>query len=97
MISRKIVCPNETQNSRQVEDIAPLDQFWEDFDWTEEDKLLKKKALDQNLAKCDIVENMPPGRGEFLIRKYEEGADFYWNKFYTSHQTNFFKDRHYLH
>jgi len=89
----------QIKKGRQVEDTSTSQDrdFWEDFEWTEEDKLSNKKALDQNLAKCDLVENLPPGRGQFLIRKFEEQADSYWNKFYSSHQTNFFKDRHYLH
>jgi len=31
-----------------------------------------------------------------LIQKYEKEAGTAWDKFYSSHQTKFFKDRHYL-
>ena len=33
----------------------------------------------------------------YWLKKYEEEANIHWDGFYTRNQTNFFKDRHYLH
>ena len=70
--------------------------FWKQFQWTEQDSNKAEKELSESLSKCDIAENAPAGRGQFFINKLEKEAGLNWDKFYSSHQTNFFKDRHYL-
>jgi len=71
--------------------------FWEEFNFTNEEKQKLQSLLDENISKCDVIENAPTQkRGQYLIHKYEHEANTKWDNFYTSHQTNFFKDRHYL-
>ncbi len=70
--------------------------FWQEFTWTEDDNQNAETILSQNLVKSDIRQNMATGRGQFVLDQLEEGASSHWDNFYTSHQTKFFKDRHYL-
>lgn len=72
---------------------SKANDFWEEFEWSEEEISKVKDTLHHNKSKCDIGQNV---RGDFLIRKLEENASKNWDKFYQDHQTNFFKDRHYL-
>lgn len=72
--------------------------FWQEFQWSSNEKQSIVELLQQNEDKCDIIENsITPQRGQFIIDKYEKDAQLHWNNFYLSHETNFFKDRHYLH
>jgi len=72
--------------------------FWQEFQWSSNEKQSIVELLQQNEDKCDIIENsITPQRGQFIIDKYEKDAQLHWNNFYSSHETNFFKDRHYLH
>jgi len=70
--------------------------FWQEFEWTQTERRNANEALSQKIFMGDIVENNAVGRGQYLIDKYEKEAGSNWDKFYKSHQTNFFKDRHYL-
>mmetsp|Transcript_10705 Transcript_10705/g.15613 ORF Transcript_10705/g.15613 Transcript_10705/m.15613 type:complete len:374 (+) Transcript_10705:27-1148(+) len=70
--------------------------FWQEFSWSESGRSEIQKTLAQSIVKNDIVNNMPSGRGRFIIDKLEQEAGANWDKFYTAHQTKFFKDRHYL-
>ena len=73
-------------------------QFWQEFEWTTNDKEKVIKLLQQNQQRCDIIENsITQQRGKYTIDKYEKDAGLHWNNFYSSHETKFFKDRHYLH
>jgi len=70
--------------------------FWQEFEWSEKERTNTQQTLSQNLINSGIVENNASGRGQYLIDKYEKEAGTNWDKFYKSHQTKFFKDRHYL-
>jgi len=60
--------------------------FWEEDEWTPEDERQAERLLEKSRERCSI-------RSNGIARKDDAQA---WNKFYSSHQTNFFKDRHYL-
>ena len=72
-------------------------QFWQEFEFTSQDKEQIQNTLQQNQYKCDILQNaVTKQRGQFIIDKYEKEAMINWDNFYSSHETKFFKDRHYL-
>jgi len=68
---------------------------WAEDDWTEERMGDARSTLAQNEALCDVASSS--AKGSYLVRQYEENAGKNWDAFYSRHQTNFFKDRHYLH
>ena len=75
----------------------PPPSFWQEFEWTEKEKDDVIQLLQKHQEKCDIIENaVTPQRGQYIIDKYDKDAHKYWNNFYSSHETKFFKDRHYL-
>jgi methyltransferase-like protein 6 len=84
------------ESEEEDEESSKSNNFWNKFQWTEQDSIKAEKELSENLSKCNILENSPAGRGTFFINKLEKEAGLNWDKFYSSHQTNFFKDRHYL-
>lgn len=88
--SKKGSLENESNSEKQQSG------FWQEFSLSEGGRVEIQKALAQNNVKNDIVQNMPSGRGRFIIDKLEQEAGANWDKFYTAHQTKFFKDRHYL-
>jgi len=82
--------------------------FWEEDKWSEEFELKAKKTLERNKQKCQLVSTIPScskpsassiryHNGTFWVHKYEKEAHLHWDGFYERNQTNFFKDRHYLH
>lgn len=60
---------------------------WDSVEWDEE----QKKQADAKV-KEDVKNVMPDDRA----KQYEEAANDYWNKFYQTHQRDFFKDRHWI-
>eukprot|EP00957_Ditylum_brightwellii_P209942 15364393-Ditylum_brightwellii.AAC.2 len=83
---------SKTNSSNTEED---SNAFWQEFEWTPKQKSTVEKALAKNLVKSSIHSNLS-SRGKFLVDKLDLEANLNWDKFYTSHQTKFFKDRHYL-
>jgi tRNAThr (cytosine32-N3)-methyltransferase len=82
------------QNEKDPESSS---SFWQEFEWTETDKQNVIQLLQHNQQKCNVIENaITAQRGQYIIDKYEKDAQLHWNNFYTSHETKFFKDRHYL-
>lgn len=73
------------------------DALWTEFQWTEDKLNEVKETLSNNELQSSIHSNHHSGRGQYMIDKLEKEAHLNWDRFYTSHQTNFFKDRHYLH
>jgi len=69
--------------------------FWQEFEWTPEQKSTVEHVLAKNLVKSSIHSNLT-SRGKFLVEKLDIEANLNWDKFYTAHLTKFFKDRHYL-
>jgi len=69
--------------------------FWQEFEWTPGQKSTVENLLAKNLVKSSIHSNIS-ARGNFLVEKLDKEAHLNWDRFYTSHQTKFFKDRHYL-
>lgn len=67
--------------------------FWEEDEWTPEETLEAERLLEASRERCSIRSNGLSGRHGVSLGRDDEHA---WNKFYSSHQTNFFKDRHYL-
>jgi SAM-dependent methyltransferase len=60
---------------------------WDSVEWDEQ----QKKEAD-NKVKKDLENLMSPERA----KKLEDDADNLWNKFYETHQRDFFKDRHWI-
>jgi SAM-dependent methyltransferase len=88
---------NDNKSNNDNENNNKKSQFWQEFQWTTNEKEDVVKLLKQNQNKCDIVENsITQQRGQYIIDKFDKDASLHWNKFYSSHETNFFKDRHYL-
>ncbi len=93
--TQRINTNNSTPNQNGKEESSS--SFWQEFEWTETDKQNIIQLLQNNQQKCNVIENaITPQRGQYIIDKYEKDAQLHWNNFYTSHETNFFKDRHYL-
>eukprot|EP01083_Nonionella_stella_P255437 876752_1 len=56
--------------------------FWQEFSWSESGRAEIHKTPAQSIVKNDIVNNMPSGRGRFIIDKLEQEAGLNWDKFY---------------
>ena len=63
-------------------------EFWEEDEWDEQDEADARKLLSANREKCAIP--------EWEMATGEDADTDAWNKFYTSHGSRFFNDRHYL-
>lgn len=70
-------------------------EFWLEDEWTEHEMAEAHQKLEEAQPLCDVRSSS--ARGAFFIRKFEEAAGENWDAFYSRNQTNFFKDRHYLH
>ena len=71
------------------------EQFWREDDWTKEDEKKAEQVLSQNLAKCRISRPLPMvGNDRASLSSSSEALS--WDIFYQTHETKFFKDRHYL-
>lgn len=89
--------PRNTSTNTHTPTTKPQQKFWQEFEFTSRDKEQIEQTLLQNQHKCDIVQNaVTKQRGQFIIDKYEKEAMDNWDNFYSSHETKFFKDRHYL-
>ncbi|KAL7579935.1 hypothetical protein ACA910_004934 [Epithemia clementina (nom. ined.)] len=62
---------------------------WEEFEWTVQHENESRCLLEKSMERCSIQ----------AIPSYHQAPndDFAWDSFYSQHNTNFFKDRHYLH
>ena len=70
--------------------------FWEEDEWTPEETLEAEQLLEASRERCSIRSNGLSGRHDSSNNNRSKDDAQAWNKFYSSHQTNFFKDRHYL-
>lgn len=71
--------------------------YWQTFEWTSQELKETQQVLESHLSTSDVILNNPQGRGKYIRDHLEHNAHQHWDKFYTQHQTKFFKDRHYLH
>lgn len=78
---------NSQQPKKQTE---KEEEFWEEDEWTAEEEEKVQAKLDSNKLRCRVV-----NKNTAETSNHRENAQA-WDRFYTSHQTNFFKDRHYL-
>jgi len=70
---------------------------WELDEWDDKDYIRAQCLLEAHIEKCDIVlASSSRKQGETIIEKFEEQAQQNWDQFYLYHESNFFKDRHYL-
>ncbi|XP_064019059.1 tRNA N(3)-methylcytidine methyltransferase METTL8, mitochondrial isoform X3 [Pogoniulus pusillus] len=61
--------------------------MWDHMQWSqEEEEIAKQKAAENSLVKVQWEDQ----------DKYEREASQYWNEFYKTHKSNFFKDRNWL-
>ncbi|CAB9503803.1 Methyltransferase-like protein 2 [Seminavis robusta] len=74
----------------EEEENQPL-TFWGEDEWTPQEEAEAETVLQQSRERCSIRSNGVSKRPNAVE---DEQA---WNRFYSQHQTNFFKDRHYLH
>ena len=68
---------------------ASRPMYWQEDDWTDVDFASAEGLLDESRSRCAI----PSSKRK---EQYEKDAGKNWDRFYQSHQTNFFNDRHYL-
>lgn len=85
--------PQSSVTSRVAQHQQESTDFWEEDEWTPEETLEAEQLLEASRERCSIRSNGLSGRHHDNNNKGDAQA---WNKFYSSHQTNFFKDRHYL-
>lgn len=85
-----IQAPTRQAPTVQIEvadDFVDAERIWQDdADWTDADTARAKAILAEGRARCRVKD---PHR----ISNDDQES---WNRFYATHQTNFFKDRHYL-
>ena len=60
---------------------------WDNVEWDEEQQQLASDKVAAN--SCDVLNDQ-------VKFNYDTKANEYWNKFYDTHQRDFFKDRHWL-
>lgn len=58
--------------------------FWEEFEWTPEQRVKAKQILTEHFIKSSIHSNHVTGRSKFIVDKLDKEAHFHWDKFYTS-------------
>ncbi|XP_048374153.1 tRNA N(3)-methylcytidine methyltransferase METTL2-like [Sphaerodactylus townsendi] len=75
--------------SRFLTDPARLFQHnaWDNVEWSEEQEAAARRKVQENSAQL-----VSPDQQE----AYEVNANQYWNEFYKTHESGFFKDRHWL-
>jgi len=73
---------NTTRTNDNNNDLA-----WESFEWATKDEKKVRQSLKKSLDRCRIDPSLT-----FKVQQDDDA----WNGFYSNHQTNFFKDRHYL-
>lgn len=92
---RKQQPPSNATGTSSAENTSAAAGFWEEDDWTPEEEAEAERLLLKSRERCSIRGNGLAGSlSQQDNMKDDEQA---WNKFYSSHQTNFFNDRHYLH
>eukprot|EP00977_Amphora_coffeiformis_P010709 scaffold2510_cov169-Amphora_coffeaeformis.AAC.60 len=78
---------DDTQSVQDAEDDDDAAPLWTEDNWTGQDEEAARSAIVENVAKCQLSEP--------LRRRLPTDSQA-WDRFYRQHQTNFFKDRHYL-
>eukprot|EP00985_Skeletonema_marinoi_P022548 scaffold14436_cov135-Skeletonema_marinoi.AAC.1 len=92
----------DTINMTTTDNATWKGDVWIDDNWTAEDKA---KALELLAASPSSVQAKQPQHQEqqqqqrqvVVFNEFRRNASTNWNSFYEQNQTNFFKDRHYLH
>jgi hypothetical protein len=69
-----------TKNKEEEEDHI----FWEEFEWTPEQRVKAEQILTEHFIKSSIHSNHVTGRSKFIVDKLDKEAHFHWDKFYTS-------------
>ena len=71
----------------ETEEITSDEPLWTSDTWTVEDEKAAQVVISQNFDKCQVPDT---------LRRRLPSDTQAWDRFYQTHQTNFFKDRHYL-
>jgi hypothetical protein len=58
--------------------------FWEEFEWTPQEKSHVEEILSKHYVKSSIHANHITGRGDFLVDQLGREAHVHWDKFYKS-------------
>lgn len=80
---RKTRIRNENLDAERV---AP----WVADEWTVQDEQAASTILEDQREQCRITDK------DYKTKKFRINDTMAWNRFYQSHQSNFFKDRHYF-
>lgn len=78
-----------TSSAKQSKDAVSTqteDAVWHEDEWTEQDTLDGESILQEAQERCNVQQQ----------KHLTTLASNDWNDFYKQHETNFFKDRHYL-
>ena len=67
---------------------------WIDDSWSAEDKAKALELLSNSSSEQD---KQHQSQQQVVFNQFRRNASSNWNSFYEQNQTNFFKDRHYLH
>lgn len=57
--------------------------FWEDFEWTLQERDKAKEILKENFIKSSIHSNHVKGRSKFVVDQLDKEAHYHWDQFYT--------------
>ncbi len=88
---------NKISNSRRYEIHQRTTEFdperaipWVEDEWTIVDEHEAATVLEERIEQCRITDH------DYKTKKFRVNDTTAWNRFYQSHQSNFFKDRHYF-
>jgi hypothetical protein len=77
-----VVVPHEHQEEEE-EQTTTSTTFWEDFEWTLQERDKAKEILKENFIKSSIHSNHVKGRSKFVVDQLDKEAHCHWDQFYS--------------